>query len=38
MLFYVNVQDKTKYTYKTDAIMKDPGLSGKGDSIKENKI
>ena len=36
ILFYVNVQDKTKYTYKTETIMKAPGLSGKGDSIKEN--
>ena len=36
ILFYVNVQDKTKYTYKTETIMTAPGLSGKGDSIKEN--
>jgi hypothetical protein len=35
ILFYVNVQDKTKYTYKTEDITIAPGLSGKGDSIKE---
>ena len=35
ILFYVNVQDKTKYTYKTEDITTAPGLSGKGDSIKE---
>ena len=25
ILFYVNVQDKTKYTYSTEEIMKAPG-------------
>jgi len=35
ILFYVNVQDKTKYTYSTEEIKIAPGLSGKGDSIKE---
>jgi hypothetical protein len=37
MLFYVNVQDKTKYTYETTDIQTPPGLTGKGDSIKEQE-
>ena len=37
ILFYVNVQDKTKYTYKTETIIPAPGLTGKGDSIKQQK-
>ena len=35
ILFYVNVQDKTKYTYKTNELTKIPKSSQKGESTKE---
>jgi hypothetical protein len=35
ILFYVNVQDKTKYTYKTNSLTEIPASPQKGESTKE---